>query len=85
MVIIQLLRSNMSTLLQAALSFRKLAICGLISASATVVATTTLVLTYGGIGALIGLVLGELVLTTALVVTLRRDVFLQSSANPAAG
>lgn len=71
-VLIQVLRGNMSSVLQAALAFRRLTYFGLVSATTTVIVSVAAVPTYGASGALAGLVAGELVLFGAMAVEVYR-------------
>jgi O-antigen/teichoic acid export membrane protein len=71
-VLIQVLRGNISSVLQAALAFRRLTAFGIASAATTIVVSVVTVPTYGASGALAGLVSGELVLFSALAMELYR-------------
>lgn len=69
---IQIVRSNVSSVLQASLEFRRLALWGAATATVTVVATIGLVLGLGGFGAMIGMLVGEVTLALGLVSELAR-------------
>ncbi len=71
-VLLQIVRSNLSSLLQAQLAFRSLAIYGAVVAAVSVGVTVVLVHLLGSIGSLVGLSLGELLLTLGLALQLRQ-------------
>ena len=73
-VLVQVVRGNASYILQAGLEFRRLTMYGAAAAGCTILASVILVPIYGALGALGGLVAGEIVLLLALAIELRRRI-----------
>jgi O-antigen/teichoic acid export membrane protein len=65
-VLVQVLRGNISNVLQAALAFRRLTVFGIVAAATTVIVSVIAVPIYGAAGALGSLAAGELVLFFSL-------------------
>lgn len=70
--LVQVFRTNMSSLLQASLAFKRLALAGCVVAVITIVGSIPLVQVYGGKGSLIAIVGGEVLLTLLLGAQLSR-------------
>ncbi len=78
-ILLTSLRSNLSSLYQANLFFRKLALLGVLSAILTFVMSALLIVKVGVLGALLGLALGEVFLTICLLLSLRSMLFVKST------
>lgn len=70
-MLITFLRSNISSIFQASLAFRRLALLGLLSFIFTLIISVLLILKMGSIGALLGLGLGEVFFTICLLLNMR--------------
>lgn len=73
-IFITTIRSNASSIFQASLAFKDLALRGLLSAVCTVILTTVLIFEMGAMGALVGRVFGEIILMSFLLLGLRRTL-----------
>lgn len=78
-MLIIIIRSNISVFFQASLAFKKLALLGLLSAIFTFLISSLLIIKLRALGALVGLGLGEVFFTICLILNMRNVLLSKAS------